>query len=220
MAKQLFWAFIGSLCLSLTASAQSTPVNMDTATKIAIEAAVDADTSLSSEAPQDDTLVERGPKTAVAPALPFVTPKKKAMFSAMIPGLGQIYNRHYWKLPIVYGGLGAAGYFIYYNNSQYNYYREIYAGRLSNKPEFLNKDSHISTDNIKRLQDSWRSDRDMLGLVTALVYGLQVMDALVFAHLREFDISDDISFKIKPATLPTWQPLSPAVGVGLVFQFK
>ena len=160
--------------------------------------------------------------TISAPVLvvePFVTPKKKAMFSAMVPGLGQIYNRQYWKLPLVYGGLATCGYFIYYNTDKYNYYRRIYAGRISNNPEYLNMEAKVSTENIKRLQDSYRSDRDMTVMITVLVYGLQIMDALVFAHLKEFDISDNISMKVGPKSMPNIG-FKPTMGVGMVFNFK
>ena len=144
----------------------------------------------------------------------FLTPKKKAMFSAVLPGLGQVYNGDYWKLPIIYGGIGAAGYFFIYNSDKYNYYRKLYAGRISNDATARETDAHLSDDEVKYLQDSYRQDLDLTVLLTVVGYGLQVMDALVFAHLKGFDISDDISFRFKPVILP-----HNSMGIGLVMNF-
>lgn len=153
--------------------------------------------------------------------IPFVTPKKKAMFAAIMPGLGQFYNRQFWKLPIVYGALGFGAYQIYYKNERYNYYRKIYAGRLSNKQEFIDMEANIPNDGIKYYQDAFREERDLAALLTVLGYGLQIMDALVFAHLKNFDITDDITLQIKPSYIPNYfVPYSPTVGLGLAFQLK
>src|SRR5690606_723949 len=99
-------------------------------------------------------------------SLPFITPKKKAMFSAMIPGLGQIYNKQYWKLPIVYGGLGIAGYYLVQNTNEYNKFRKIYAGRLSGKAEFFEMESQYTLEQIKIRQDEAREYRDLTILFT------------------------------------------------------
>jgi len=178
-----------------------------------------ADSSLKESKSTTVLPVSDSTKPLLLIAEPFVTPKKKAMFSAMVPGLGQIYNKQYWKLPIIYGGLGVAGYFIVFNTDKYNYYRRIYAGRLSNNPEYLNMEVKVSTENIKRLQDSYRSDRDLTVMLTVVGYGLQIMDALVFAHLKGFDISDDISMKVGPKAIQSIGT-KPTMGVGLVFNFK
>ncbi len=144
----------------------------------------------------------------------FLTPKKKAMFSAVVPGLGQIYNKEYWKLPIIYGGIGVAGYFYFYNYNEYNRYRKLYAGRLSNDPTALATEPNFPNDRIKFLMDSHRQDLDLTVLLSAVGYGLQIMDALVFAHLKNFDISDDISLRFKPLALP-----HNTIGFGLVMNF-
>jgi hypothetical protein len=150
-----------------------------------------------------------------------ITPKKKAMFSAIVPGLGQMYNNHYWKLPIVYGGLGVAGYFIYSNTVEYNKYRKIYAGRLSGKQEYIETEAHYNNNQIKLLQDNARQNRDLTVMLTVVGYGLQIIDALVFAHLKGFDISEDISMQFKPTLTPS--PIhyyKPSIGLGVVVKFK
>jgi hypothetical protein len=146
--------------------------------------------------------------------VPYVTPKKAALFSAILPGLGQITNRHYWKLPIIYAGVGIAGYFIAFNSEKHNYYRKLYAGRLNNDPKYLEMDSRLTNENVKYLQDAYRRDLDLTVLLTAVGYGLQVMDAVVFAHLKNFDISEDISLRLKPTALPAG-----GIGLGLVMNF-
>jgi hypothetical protein len=206
--KQLKRIFIGTIILCSTYHLRAQETSVDTTKTIQPTSAPQIISADTNTALQADT------------SLPFITPKKKAMYSAIIPGLGQIYNKQYWKLPIIYAGLGTAGYFIYNNNKQYNYFREIYAGRIANKQEFIGKEALISTDNIKKLSSAWKQDRDMVVLVTVLVYGLQVMDALVFAHLKDFDISDDISMKFAPVIIPNNYAVSPTYGIGLQFKLK
>lgn len=169
--------------------------------------------------PQDDSSVVADTATEMVKT-PFFTPKKKAMYAAIIPGMGQITNKQYWKLPIVYGALGFGTYQIFYKNERYNHYRKIYAGRLSNKQEFLDMEPNIPIDGIKFYQDAYRQERDLAALLTVLGYGLQIMDALVFAHLKDFDISEDITMRVKPTAIPNYFAPLPTVGVGFVMQLK
>lgn len=147
----------------------------------------------------------------------WMTPKKIALFSGILPGLGQAYNHQYWKIPIIYAGFGVAGYFIASNLKDYNAFRQIYAGRISGDysvdlkyPGYAN----YSIDVIKNARDGTRKNLDITVLVTALVYGLQMIDALVYAQLKNFDISPDISFHTKAVTYPRG-----GVGIGLVMNF-
>lgn len=147
----------------------------------------------------------------------WMTPKKVALFSGILPGLGQAYNHQYWKIPIIYAGFGVAGYFIADNLKDYNAFRQIYAGRVSGDysvdlkyPRYAN----YSNDVIKNARDESRKNLDITVLVTALVYGLQMVDALVYAQLKNFDMSPDISFHTKAVTFPRG-----GVGIGLVMNF-
>lgn len=145
----------------------------------------------------------------------FVTPKKAALFSAIVPGLGQLHNKHYWKIPVIYVGVGVAVYFVQDNLKNYNAYRKEYAGRLSQSPTFVNKfPEYGKITDIKALQDYYRRNLDLTVLLTAAGYMLQVMDAVVFAHLRGFDISEDISLNARPVLMPQG-----GMGVGLVMKF-
>lgn len=144
-----------------------------------------------------------------------LTPKKIAMYSAMVPGLGQIVTKKYWKLPLIYGAAGAAAYFIVDNSKNYNYYRKIYAGRLGNIPEYYEMEPQLTNDNIKSEQDWYKRNLDMTVMLSVLGYGIQIMDALVFAHLKEWDISDDLSMKIIPTNIN-----NNALGIGIALKFK
>lgn len=145
---------------------------------------------------------------------PFVTAKKTALYSAIIPGLGQFHNRHYWKMPVVYVGVGVAVYFIHDNLTNYNKYRKIYAGMINNDPGAIALADGLPQEQVKYLQDYHRRYLDLTVLFTALGYTLQVLDAAIFAHLKGFDISDDISLRAQPVLIPQG-----GLGMGIVLRF-
>jgi hypothetical protein len=138
-------------------------------------------------------------------------PKKAALYSAILPGMGQAYNRQYWKIPVIYAGVGVSGYFLIFNANQYQKYRKIYIARLQGD----NSDDmpYYSNDNIKTLQDAYKKYLDMTVLLTALGYTIQMADALAAAHLRNFDVSPNISMRLQPVMTP----IGP--GIGLVAHF-
>jgi len=139
--------------------------------------------------------------------------KKAGLYSAILPGAGQLYNKQYWKIPIVYAGVGAAVYFIQFNTNKYQTYRKAYVASLEGKPhEFTGKYDQSA---LKQLQDGYKRYLDMTLLFTALGYTLQVIDAVVFAHLRNFDVSRDISLRMQPVAHPNG-----GAGLGLVLNFK
>lgn len=142
-------------------------------------------------------------------------PKKSGLYSAVLPGMGQIYNRQYWKAPVIYTGMAVAGYFLAFNIDKYNTYRKAYIGRISNDPTIHDSFEGIyDTQSLKQLQDGYKRYVDISVLVTALGYIIQVMDAVTFAHLKNFDVSKDISMQVQPIALPG------GVGLGLVMNFK
>ena len=166
------------------------------------------DTTASAVPMMVDSIVELKPL--------FMTPKKTGLFSAIIPGLGQYHNKQYWKIPIIYVGIGAAAYIISDNLKNYNAFRKEYAGRLSQDPNFVSKFPEYRDEiTIKSAQDFYRRNLDLSVLITGLGYTLQVIDAVVFAHLKGFDISEDISLNYKPVMTPQG-----GLGFGLVMNFK
>ncbi len=122
-------------------------------------------------------------------------PKRAGMFSALLPGLGQIYNKQYWKLPIVYGGLAFGTYFIIQGRQTYNSYQQAIINRLDNNPNTNDSYPYYSINNLKSLSQNVRTIVDKYSVYVSVFYGVTVLDALVSAHLRTFDISKNLSFK-------------------------
>ena len=140
---------------------------------------------------------------------------KRAMWLAIIlPGAGQIYNRKYWKLPIIYGGFVGCAYAMSWNNQMYHDYSQAYLDIMDDDPntqsynQFLHLGAKIDESNIERYKeifrkrkDRYRRWRDMSMFVMIGVYAFSVIDAYVDASLSEFDISNDLSLKIEPTVI-------------------
>lgn len=132
-----------------------------------------------------------------------VHPTNKAtMLSAIFPGAGQIYNKSYWKLPIIYGGLAAFGYVVDYNNRGYKRFKLAYElltdGNDATVDEF---GGYYSSTFLENTRDSYRRYRDLGIILTCGFYLLNVIDAHVEAYLRRYDVSDDLSMKIEPTIM-------------------
>lgn len=142
------------------------------------------------------------------------SPHKATIYSAVMPGLGQIYNRKYWKVPIIYGGFATLGYFINFNNEVYTTYRRAYSDIIDGDP-FTNshldlkvnkiwfQDDKISqfTENLRLAKDGWRRNRDLVVIGTVVFYAANIIDASVDAHFFNFNISDDLSLNWTPAPI-------------------
>jgi hypothetical protein len=124
-------------------------------------------------------------------------PRKATIMSACLPGLGQAYNRKYWKIPVIYAGLGTFGYFAIYTNSQYKGFKDEYIFRTNN-PTLVNNYPEYSTDQLKSNVDFYRRYRDLSVILIAAVYTLNIVDANVDAHLFTFDVSNDLSMRWSP----------------------
>lgn len=130
------------------------------------------------------------------------SPVKASWMSAALPGLGQAYNRKWWKLPIVYGALGAAGYFLFYSHNEYVKARDSYRALVLPQPNpYQVHPDYAAYDAfaIKSFRDYYRQNRDYGFVAVAAVYALQILDATVDAHLMTFDVSDRLSFRISPS---------------------
>jgi hypothetical protein len=131
------------------------------------------------------------------------SPRRAAFYAAVLPGLGQAYNRQYWKIPIVYAAIGvSAGYFIW-NMDQYTEFRNIYRARIANanNPDYTDAYKMYNNANIKYRRDTYRQYVDYSVLVFIAAYALNIVDATVFGHLKSFDVSEDLSFKITPTMM-------------------
>lgn len=128
-----------------------------------------------------------------------LSPARAAFYSAVVPGLGQAYNKKYWKIPIIYAGMGAGIYFYLNNNKQYNRYRDAYKRRLAGftDDEFSDADGNplLSDDSLIDAQKFYSRNKEVSLLVTAAFYVLNIIDANVDAHLMQFNVNDDLSVR-------------------------
>ena len=129
-------------------------------------------------------------------------PKKATLYSAILPGLGQAYNKKYWKVPIVYAGIGTIGYVISMNSDGYRSYRLAYDYKTGINTdvssEIISIANRYSNENLIRIRDSYRRNVELSWIVMALWYGINIIDATVDAHFFEYDIGDDLSLMIEP----------------------
>lgn len=148
-------------------------------------------------------------------------PKIATFRSALIPGWGQAYNKKYWKIPIIYGALGTTAGIFFYNLKTYKLLKQAVIYRSDTSihdpnslidPRFRN----LSTESIRGYRNAYRQNVDYSVLFFLVFWGLNVVDATVDAHLKGFDVSDDISMKIKPG----YNPMLNTAGISLVFSFK
>ena len=140
--------------------------------------------------------------TAVKAPMDPLSPAKAAFFSAILPGLGQAYNKKYWKIPIVYGAIGTGIYFYTTNNKEYNRYRDAYKSRLAGfKNDEFYFDSNgnpltsprVTDEGLERGQKFYRRNKEISLLVTIGFYALNIIDANVDAHLLQYNVDDNLS---------------------------
>lgn len=149
-------------------------------------------------------------------------PSRAAFYSAVLPGLGQVYNKQYWKVPIVYGMLGGSIYAYTWNDRQYQRLRDAYRIRLAGgtDDEFSAEDGTplISTDGLERAQQNSQRNKELSLLVTALFYVIQIVDANVDGHLDQFDVDRDLSLSPYIDYSPNML-VAPSYGVTLSYKF-
>lgn len=129
-----------------------------------------------------------------------LAPSKAAFYSAVLPGLGQAYNKKYWKIPIVYAALGTGVYFYKMNDKQYNRYRDAYKRRLAGyqDDEFYGDvpgQPRIADDALIRAQKTLKKNKEISILVTLGLYALNIIDANVDAHLIQFNVDENLTLQ-------------------------
>lgn len=164
----------------------------------------DAD-SLKSRLAESGIRFEKVENQAIDP----LSPSRAAFYSAVLPGLGQAYNKRYWKIPIVWGAIGTGAYVYLNNNDLYTRTRTAYKRRLAGftDDEFwdLNKDDGVipstpglSNEALQDAQERYQRDRDLALLITIALYALNIIDANVDAHLKQYNVNEDLSLKVQP----------------------
>lgn len=148
-----------------------------------------------------------------------LNPTKAGLYSAVLPGLGQYYNKKYWKIPIVWGAVGTGVGIAIWNDNQYKKYREYYIAKLNGTPnEFV--DSHPWLDKVAlgNAQDRAKRQRDYAIAITGLIYILNIVDAVVDAHLYESRHDPDLSFS--PTIIQDQYGINPPkTGLSLSYRF-
>ena len=191
-------AILVLLAGSLTAKGQELETKTDTLQNVAIA----------------DAEVEP-PKTKLKKPRKFYDPKVASRRSALLPGLGQIYNDSWWKVPILYGGFALTIYYIDFNNEQ-RLINETLAKELI---ALQNAGQTIDTNALRvyrRRADTWRRNRDLLYLVTLGVYVLNIAEAAIDAHLKGFDVGENLSMNFKPK-IGVINNGVPYLGMGITF---
>ena len=158
-----------------------------------------------------------------------LAPSKAAFYSAILPGMGQVYNKRYWKVPIVWGALGIGIYAYTFNNGEYNRFRDAFKRRRAgffddefydiNNSGIVQGNPDISDAALQDAQERFQRDRDLALAITIGLYILNIVDANVDAHLKQFNVDDDLALDIKPFL--DYNPITtdPQYGLALIVKF-
>jgi len=168
---------------------------------------------------QKDTVTVDDERVELFTEISTLDPKRAAILSAVVPGLGQVYNKQYWKVPLIYGGAIIIGHYIRYQDRLYNSFRSSFLAASDADPNTVNKYPDLGEATLEVNAEDLRRDRDYLMIIGGLFYLLQIVDAHVSAHLHEFSINEDLRVGIQPAFQPS--PYSQGtLGVGFSVRFK
>lgn len=163
------------------------------------------------------------------------SPHKATIYSAVVPGLGQIYNKKYWKLPILYGGIAGMTYAIHFNNKYYKIYRSAYRDFVVRDPGNTSYEKVIpvglTIEDVQGTYATWfesalenkkkyyKRYRDLCYIGMVAIYIINIIDATVDAHFYNFDISKDLSLRVEPTIMPNDDKAAGAFGLQLKVQF-
>jgi hypothetical protein len=158
----------------------------------------------------------------VPPAGQKHSPRKATLYSAVLPGLGQAYNKKYWKIPIIYGGFGALFYMTRENTLEYRKFLEAYRYEVSDKSTPPPENDYLGRYNEQQLMSGknlYRRNVEVGYILGGVLYILNIIDASVDAHLFYYDISEDLSMKLEPTMLSSPLAAKPVTGISLTIRF-
>ena len=142
--------------------------------------------------------------------------KKASIYSAIIPGYGQFYNKKYWKIPIVYASIGTAFYIGKWNQNKYLIYKEAFQFRTDQDETTIDEFENIySEGNLVTIKNYHRKNRDLAYIICAGLYLLNIIDASVDAHLFNFTINEDVSLNIEPSMMHSNLNFNPTLSLTL-----
>lgn len=145
----------------------------------------------------------------------FIPKPNRTLMWSLLPAGGQIYNRRWWKVPLVYGAFVGLGLAIDYNQNLYRDLRDAYLLALNDEPHQFSGTTIDSPNALRNLRDSFDKNTQTAYVGLVLLYALQSMEAYVDSHLRSFDVDDDLSFKIKPSVDVNGLTGQPVMGIGI-----
>jgi len=161
------------------------------------------------------------PKDSVYQYFPAHSPVKATWMSAALPGLGQYYNGKYWKIPIIYAGFSSLAYFVIQNRYEYNRYKEAYAISAELDDTSLSDNilvKNYTTSQLLSQREYYQSNLELSYILTSVFYLLQIVDATVDAHLYDYNMDDNLSFRVEPQWVPTEQGLRFVPGIGVTYK--
>ncbi len=146
------------------------------------------------------------------------SPKKAALLS-LIPGGGQIYNKKYWKVPLIYAAGGAAVYFAANNYKNYQLFRNTLISRVDSNSNKIDNFPNITTAGVQSEMETHQKNFELLVIASIAVYAIQIVDATVDAHLMYFDVSDELAIQVEPRLMNLnnliYHPQQPTASIGL-----
>lgn len=169
---------------------------------------------------ESDLIIETEQPLVEAEPMDPLSPARAAFYSAVLPGLGQAYNKKYWKIPIVYAAIGTGVYFVVDNQQEYLRYQEAYKLRLSGRPDEFDgtgDNPNISEDGLIRAQEVLKRNRDLALFITIGLYALNIIEANVDAHLDDRAFSRNLS--VRPTLEMNPYDNQAIAGVNLKFDF-
>lgn len=206
-------------------SGKNATAQNDTIPPVIREMAVDTTGGVPSEGKTDTS------RTKKAKSKEWSGPKKALVWALVLPGAGQAYNHRYWKMPILYAGIGACAYFWITNQLGYSEFKKAYARNYAAQqadPTYVIYEDNLkygtlqvytSLAQLSSDKNTYRRYRDLSIAASVALYGISILDAYVDAHLREFDISPDLSFSVKPLFY-NYNNATFAPGLSLALKFK
>lgn len=182
------------------------------------------DTIVDRSNPEVVVKADRVKKKAINP----LAPSKAAFYSAVLPGLGQVYNQRYWKVPIVFGAIGTGVYAYIYNDDLYDRFRDAFKRRRAgftddefydiNNSGVVPGSPDLSDEALQDAQERYQRDRDLALVITIGLYALNIIDANVDAHLKQFNVDEDLSLELKPYL--EYHPINSDPNYGLAITIK
>lgn len=153
---------------------------------------------------------------------PVHSPHRATLYSTLIPGLGQAYNKKYWKIPVIYAGFATLGYFIASNTVEYRKFRDAYnfisSGDTTGVPnEYATK---YTSTSLLQGREYYRRNMELSYILSGVLYILNIVDAAVDAHFWDFDVGEDLSIRIQPGVYPMGSMHAPAASLSLQLSFK